>query len=667
MSGITFGVWDGKLLDGSAESGLAGLEGLTEFSPGVPVRAIMGWAGFLVFDDQVDLVDMARAYLELVQAESCGKCVPCRMGTRVAADALGRIADGRGTEDDLDMLRGLGDLIKAGSMCELGHTSMNAVLAMLDHFEDDFRRAITEGKRRPRQQYHKMVSTPCIEACPERLDIPRYIENIRSGRYTDSLSVIREKNPLASVCGRVCVRFCEIACRRGKLDDPIDIMHLKRFVADVEMDAAVKKLDYAVDIAPDAPRVAIVGAGPAGMTAAYHLLLKGYQVDVFEAMGEAGGMAAVGIPDYRLPRAVLRIELDVIAGMGARVHYNSVLGRDFTIRQLKEQGFQAVFLAIGAQRGSKLRVEGEDDMPEGYELGIDFLRAVNSDESVTVGHKVVVVGGGNVAMDCARSALRLGDGEVHLVYRRDREAMPADPLEVDDCEDEGVHYHFLCNPTRLLMEEGRVAGVECLRMELGELDASGRRRPVPIEGSEFVLPCDMIIPAIGQQVDATCLDADTAIRLTRWRTIQVDEDTLLTDEDGVFAGGDCSAGPATLIEAMAAGFRVSHSIDQYIREGRVSLTEEERMSRVFRGLSALGADVVDRHGRSERREAPMRSVSERITDFEEVGAGLSPEDALLEADRCLRCYRILLVATDEEPTPVGAPTETPATTSAGLH
>jgi formate dehydrogenase beta subunit len=620
-----------------------------EYEPGNPVRAIMDWDGFILAGEpgSVDLVDMARAYMEVVQGESCGKCVPCRMGTRVAADILTRIADGKGEVPDIATLRDVGNLVRAGSMCELGHTSMNAVLAMLDCHEDQFRAAIKDGKRHPRGSYHVKVTAPCVEACPERLDIPRYIENIKAGRYTESLSIIHEKNPLASVCGRVCVRFCEFACRRGKLDDPISIKHLKRFVSDVEMDAAVKKHAPKVIIAPDAKRVAIVGAGPAGVTAAYHLLRKGYAVDIFEALDEPGGMAAVGIPDYRLPREVLRNEVALIEEMGAQIHYNRTMGVDFTVDSLKADGFDVVFLAIGAQKSAPMRVEGEEQAPEGYYPGIEFLRRVNRSEPIEAGKIAVVVGGGNVAMDCARCAVRLGVPEVHLVYRRTRAEMPADTVEVHDAEEEGVMYHFLANPTRLVIEDGKVTGVECVRMELGEPDASGRRSPAPLPGSEFVIPCDMVIPAIGQKVDSRLLGHDGSPNASKWGTVSANAETLVTDIPGVFAGGDCVSGPATLIEAMAAGFRVSHSIDQYVREGRVSLTEDERMSRVYRALSAMETDDdVDRLGGEHRIDQPMRPVRERIGDFEEVEGALSPEDALLEADRCLRCYRIFLVATE---------------------
>ena len=397
MSNIVVGVWNNQVVDhrhnGHDEGPFVNIEQILEFEPGNRIQAILGWNGFCLFDEEVDIVDMARAYMDVVQEESCGRCIPCRMGTRVAADILTRIGEGKGREDDLDTLRRIGIMVRAGSKCELGHTSMNAVLALLDQFENEFRKAIVEGKHRPRQTYHAKVTAPCIEACPERLDIPRYIEFIKSARYTESLSVIHERNPLSSVCGRVCVRFCEFACRRAKLDDPVSIKHLKRFVSDVEMEAAVKRYDPIVNIKPGAPKVAIIGAGPAGMTAAYHLLLLGYPVEIFEALNEPGGMAAMGIPDYRLPRAVLGAEFETLQKMGVKIHYDRALGRDFTLEGLKQQGFRAIFVAIGAQKGSNIGIQGEEQNPKGYFPGIEFLRYVNLNVPIETGKVAVVVGG----------------------------------------------------------------------------------------------------------------------------------------------------------------------------------------------------------------------------------------------------------------------------------
>lgn len=622
-------------------------ESLQEFEPGNPILAVMGWDGVIILDERVDVVDMARAYVEKAQQESCGRCVPCSMGTRVVADALIRIADGRGVPEDLENIRRLAGFIQAGSKCELGRSSMVALLDLLDQYEAEFRRAIAEGKPRPRGNYHAKVTAPCVETCPERIDIPRYIELIRSARYGQSLSVIREKNPLAAVCGRVCVRFCESACRRGLLDDPLSIKNLKRFVADVEMDRAVKPKPEPVPAA-NGHRIAIIGAGPSGLTAAYRLAKQGYAVEIFESLDEPGGAAAVGIPDYRLPRAILRSEVEAIQKLGAQIHYGQRLGRDFTLQDLRDRGFAAIYVAIGAQDGRGLGVPGEVPGMVGYTPGLDFLRTISETGSFPVGERAVIVGGGNVAIDCARSALRLGVKEVTLVYRRGREEMPADKVEVRDAEAEGVRFELLCNPVRVLARDGRVVGVECVRMALGEPDASGRRSPVPVEGSEFVIETDMVIPAIGQGVDLTVLDEGIGLQSTRRGTVKADPHTLVTDAEGVFAGGDCVSGPATLIEAMAAGLRAASSIDQYLRDGQIVLSEDERLSAVVRQIGAFRKDEkVDRPGGRRRVHPPERPIDERVDDFDEVEAGITAAEALQEADRCLRCYRIILVATEK--------------------
>jgi formate dehydrogenase beta subunit len=357
-------------------------------------------------------------------------------------------------------------------------------------------------------------------------------------------------------------------------------------------------------------------------------------------------MAAVGIPDYRLPRDVLRAEVALVERMGAEIVYGHAIGVDMSLDDLLARGYGAVFLAIGAQLGHRLGIAGESPAPRGYYLGIDYLRRLNSGEPLGIGHRVVVVGGGNVAMDCARSARRSG-AEVHIVYRRVREAMPADPDEVRDAEEEGVQLHFLCNPISVRAAEGAVTGVECLRMRLGEPDASGRRRPVPIEGSGFDIACDTLLPAIGQSVDLSWLAVGEGLGLSRQRTLAVDPDTLATNLPGVYAGGDCVTGPASIIEAMAAGTRASESIDQYLRTGRPVVTDQQRRARVARALSAGDEPPVDRLGAGAARVAmATRPAAERSSDFEPVELGFTPEEALREAQRCLRCYRLVLLATE---------------------
>ena len=607
------------------------------------MTCLAGWKGFFLLGPGADPVDMARAYACKIQETSCGKCLPCRTGTRIIADLLTNICGGYGSEQDLHAIERMIEVVRAGSMCEVGHQSIVTVRELISEFRDRFLDAVVNPVRRPRGKYDFKVTAPCIEACPVHLDVPRYIEFISSGRYAQALAVIREHNPLPAVCGRVCVRFCEQACRRGMLDNPVDIKHLKQFVSDVELDAAVRPGTVPCDSSPQAGRVAIVGSGPAGIMAAYILLQRGHGVTLFEAMAEPGGMAALGIPDYRLPRTILREEIRVIENMGADIRYSTALGRDVGLQELHET-FDAVFLGIGTQNGRPMGIPGEEEDPPGYMLGVEFLRLINLGQSPRRGSKALVVGGGNVAMDCSRSALRLGFNEVHLVYRRDRPAMPADKVEIHEAEEEGVNYHFQVNPVRIICDHQGVTGVECVRMQPGQPDANGRRRPEPVPGSEFVIPCDMVIPAIGQSMDMSWMEDGLALEMTRWKTIQVDPLTMATNVPGIFAGGDCTSGPATLVEALAAGERAGRAMDQYLRGVPHAMEGDEQLSFFYNLLARLDRDVIDRPARGfDRMKMRERSVQERIRDFDQVEEAIAPEDALLEADRCLRCYRIVMI------------------------
>ena len=656
MNNVCVGSWDGtrysgdtlELLSEDTQKIVHGLCDMAWAQTRTRISSLVGWKGFFMFDDQADPVDMARAYAQKMQETSCGKCLPCRMGTRIIADLLTKMCDGHGLVQDLHTVARMIDVVRAGSMCELGHQSMNALGALMQEFGAEFEKSVLSGVRRPRGNYVFKVTAPCIEACPVHLDVPRYIEFIRSGRYVQALSVIREHNPLPAVCGRVCVRFCEMACRRGMLDTPVDIKHLKQFVSDVELDAAVQTFAPRCNIAPDAPVVAIVGSGPAGIMAAYTLLQRGCRVVIYEALEEPGGMAALGIPDYRLPRHVLTSEIEVVLNMGAEIRYATALGRDISLTGLRKE-YAAVFLSIGTQVGRMMGVPGEEEHPDGYMLGVEFLRWINLGKPRSRGKRALVVGGGNVAMDCSRSALRLGFDEVHLVYRRDRHAMPADKVEISEAEAEGVRYHFLVNPVRILSDEHGVTGVECVRMQLGDPDEKGRRRPEPVPGSEHVIPCDMVIPAIGQAMDQSWIHGDMVLELTPWKTIKTNPVTMETSVPGVFSGGDCVSGPATLVEALAAGERAARSIDQYVHGLPYALEKDEQLSYCYNALARLDRDVIDRPARGfDRMKMRERPVVERIQDFEQVEKAINPEDALLEANRCLRCYRIVMIGQNTE-------------------
>ncbi|MBN1136339.1 MAG: FAD-dependent oxidoreductase, partial [Anaerolineae bacterium] len=474
---------------------------------------------------------------------------------------------------------------------------------------------------------------PCKDACPAHIDVQGYIALIGQGKFAESLALIRQTIPFPGVIGRVCNHPCETACNRGQYDQPISICALKRFVADWELGQGaegqgVLNSEHVPD--PKSEQVAIIGAGPAGLTAAHDLALKGYRVTIFEALPVAGGMLAVGIPDYRLPRSVLDREIALIQALGVDIRLNTPIGSEGnpSLDDLRRD-YAAIFVGVGAHQELQLRIEGEN--LAGVMPGVIFLRDSNLGHPSKVGKRVAVVGGGNVAIDAARSALRLGAESVTIVYRRSRAEMPASAWEVEDAEEEGIQIQFLANPIRVVGQGGQVTGLECVRMELGEPDASGRRRPVPIPGSEFVLDVDMVIPAIGQAPELGFMGRDGALGVTRRGTLDADPATLATALPGVFAGGDAVSGPATAIEAIAAGKRAAESIHRYL--------QGEELARPEPGLPVVPLDQVDlRRARKKARAVmPKLPPGQRVSNFSEVELGLSEEQAVAEALRCLNC------------------------------
>ena len=423
-----------------------------------------------------------------------------------------------------------------------------------------------QGPRALGGRYNIEKETPaCQEKCPVHIDIRRYVALIAGGDYEEAVKVIRERNPLPAVCGRVCNHPCETACNRGRQDEPIAIDALKRFASAFE--TALRK---AGKIAPPRPRekdkgvkVAVVGAGPAGLTVAHDLALEGYGPTVFEAAPVPGGMLWLCIPEYRLPRDIIMNDVEYIQDLGVEIKYNSPVSKDLTIDDLLKQGFKAVFVGVGAQKGLKLKVPGEDDYA-GFLDCIEFLNKVNLGDKTKPGSKVVVIGGGNSAIDSARTALRLGCEEVTILYRRSRREMPANPWEVDEAEREGVKIHYLAAPVKITGAGGKVKGMVCTKMKLGKLDASGRRSPIPVEGSEFEVEADLVIPAISQEPDLSFLKEGHGLEISKWNSFVVNEKTMATNRPGIFAGGDDVTGPATVIEAIRAGHIAAESMKAYL-------------------------------------------------------------------------------------------------------
>jgi len=476
----------------------------------------------------------------------------------------------------------------------------------------------------------KKDTAPCTITCPAGINVQGYVQLIKQGKYKEAVQLIMERLPLPGVLGRVCPHPCEFQCRRAEMDEAIAIRDLKRFAAD-QVDLEELPLP---EIEEKQERVAVVGSGPAGLTVAYDLRLKGYQVTIFEALPVLGGMLRVGIPDYRLPPEILDREIQNILRLGIETQTDKRLGFDFTLDDLREQGYKAIFLGIGAHRSLKLGISGEEDFEDVLDA-VDFLREVNLGDRQKPGSRVVVVGGGNVAIDAARGALRLDCEQVDIVYRRSREEMPAYPEEIEGALSEGVKIHYLTAPMRILGENGRVTGFECIRTELGPPDESGRRRPVPVEGSEFIIDCDAVIPAIGQQPEVDWTVDHTDLEITRRNTLVVSPNTMQTAIPDVFGAGDAVSGPATVIEAVAAGHKAAEAMHRYINGEDLDLFAEELVAKEPPGQDwqEIPEDAVP----ESRAHLAHRDPQESASSFDEVALGFSEDEAQREASRCINC------------------------------
>ncbi len=478
----------------------------------------------------------------------------------------------------------------------------------------------------------KQGTPPCRATCPLHVNAQGYIALVSAGKYREAFELIREKNPFLGITGRICTRPCEAACRRGDLDDPVAIDHLKRFVYDKEGNKKVQPPEKA---SSTNKKVAIIGAGPAGLLSAYDLALKGHELTVFESLPVAGGMLAVGIPSYRLPRNILRTEIDAVKNLGVKIKTNVCVGKNVTFSELRDN-FDAIFIAVGTHIARTLGTPGEE--LENVVSATDFLKRYNLNSDVKVGRRVAVIGGGDAAVDAARTSLRLAQqkygehAEVSIIYRRSIEEMPAQKSEIEEAQREGVHFIFLSNPIRILGKNGKVVGLECQRMKLGTADASGRRRPIPIPGSEFTIDVETVLPAIGQKPDLSFLAGDERLNVSERGTIKVDPVTLETKISGVFAGGDAVTGPRTYIEAMAAGRKAAISIDRYLRGENLRLNREgEGASDDYVEVDIKGLETVPR---VEMNTLPLHN---RKGSFDEVELGFSEQDAVFEAGRCLNC------------------------------
>ena len=598
----------------------------------VKAGSIMGSGGMIVMDEDTCMVDVAKYFMHFLKDESCGKCFTCRKGTQRMYEILDDITTGKATMEDLDLLEELAHVVADTTMCGLGQSAPNPVLSTLRYFREEYERHINE-KRCDALVCKELVGAPCQSACPLGTEAWRYVAHIGRREYEEAYRVIREPNPFPSVCARVCHHPCEVKCRAGATGgDPVAIRALKRFITD-RIEPSTYKPPKEEWSDGTAPRVAVIGSGPAGLTAAHYLSLKGCKVTVFEAEKEPGGMLTCAIPSYRLPRELIEKEIDALLDENITLKCGKALGRDFDVDELFDEGYGAVLLAIGAHKSKPLRLENED--VEGVYPSIEFLKAFNLEEQQLAKGNVGVIGGGNSAIDAARMALRLKEVEsVTILYRRTRDEMPAFAEEIEAADQEGIRIETLVSPVRIVSKNGTLAGLECIRNELGDADESGRRRPVPIEGTEHVIDLDTLIVAIGEDsgIDAVTPARSSRLEITPWNTVQVNPTTMQTSRAGVFAAGDVVRGPNTVVEAIADGKRAATIIERFLKKEPLLQPITPRLPRVYvepiQDEAALSA---------ARAETPRAPAEWRRRNFAEVEVTLSPGEARREALRCLRC------------------------------
>ena len=585
--------------------------------------SIMGSGGMVVVDEDTCMVDTARYFVDFTKEESCGKCTPCREGLKHLQDILTNICEGKGTLNDLAVMEELANLIKKASLCGLGQSAPNPVLTTLRYFRSEYESHIKQ-LRCPAGACANLFLAPCENACPIHMNIPGYLTLVKEDKLKEAFELILQDNPLPASTGRVCHHPCQSRCRRSEVDATVSTREVHRFVADymAEHDDVMRTVRPRKLKKTD-KKIAVVGAGPAGLTAAYYLARLGHSVVVYDAYPEAGGMMAWGIPDFRLPREVLDREVKLIKKLGVQFEFNTVIGRDKSLKSLKKEN-DAVFLAVGAHKETPLRVTGEG--LEGVLSGIAFLRDINLGKNVDVGNRTVVIGGGNVALDAARVAKRQG-ADVTILYRREKSDMPADEEEISQTEEEGIPIMTLVAPARIHAAKGRVKSITVTKCRPGDFDMSGRRRPEMLDET-ITIECDSVISAIGQMPDSAFI-AKLGIQVTKNGTVAVDPFTLETNIPGIYAGGDLVTGPDTVSGSMGQGKLFAQVID-----GR--LMPEERTHKLLKSFGYSSDVSVEPQG-GDRNPMPMISPGKRRGNFNEVTGRYSLEVAKVEVTRCLRC------------------------------
>jgi len=668
MSHVVFSTWRDEFIDNRGKPREEWIEStfkLPETYHGdTRSKAFIGWDGVAIFEEDIDAVVLATRYAAQYQeySEACGRCAPGRWGGRILYDLLDKIARGEGSHDDVTHLKEISETMMVTSKCEIGKTVPKPILDLMTYYKEQFDTCIDQ--QIPSKHYKEeidyiaKVTAPCTDMCPANVDIPAYIEGVRDMIFTESLEATRQTMPLAHTCGRVCPHPCEDACRRMNLDEPISIMELKRVGADYETDHALP-WHHPFPVQPprnDGKKVAIIGAGPAGLTAAYYLGVQGIHVDIFEELPVNGGEVAVGVPQYRMPVEKYNKDIEFVLELpSVTIHNNHRVDAE-RLKKIDAE-YDATLLAFGTRLSKKIRCENEDPSYEGYWGAIDMLDQVNLWHKYGIGEPaskklknstLVCVGGGFTSMDVVRCAIREGAKKVIMLYRRDEKTIIRNTTyeEYHEAVEEGVEFIFHSAIERIVDENGKIRKLIVNRYELVPDPDGGRPQLVKIEGEDFEIECDWLVPAVSQAADLSLLPEEWNIELTSWNTILTNGRDYMSSRPGLFAAGDCEYGPMTIVNAVGQARRAASVISRYIYTGEVTLTDDEIMEDHLAKLKVYDKNekITGWMPGLPRAVSEKLSVEERKDNNKEVNLGFTGDEAIAEAERCMRCYYISMVA-----------------------
>ncbi len=667
MSAVLFSTWKDEFIDNRNKSSKEWSESAFKLPENYTAdresKAFIGWDGVAIFQEDVDAVRLATEYAAQYQvySEACGRCAPGRWGGRILYDLLDKIARGEGSQSDIEHLKEVSETMMLTSKCEIGRTVPKPILDLIEHYKEQFDRVIDQ--QIPSEHYHKeinyiaKVTAPCTDVCPAHVDIPAYIEGVRDMNFSDSLAATRQTMPLAHTCGRVCPHPCEDACRRTNLDEPISIMELKRLGADYETDHG---LDWLHPHAPkplrnDGKKVAIIGAGPAGLTAAYYLALEGIKVDIFEELPVNGGEVAVGVPEYRMPIDKYNQDIDLVLNMEAVSITNNFRVDAERLKEIDAE-YDATMLGFGARLSKKVRAENENPKMGGYWSAIEMLDKVNLWHKYQIGSPasneikgktIVCVGGGFTSMDVVRCSIREGAKKVIMLYRRDEKTIIRNTTyeEYHEAVEEGVEFIFHSAIEEIYDDGKNIHELKVNRFELVPDPGGGRAQLLKIEGADFNIECDYLIPAVSQAADLQLIPKEWDIALTSWSTLLTNGRDYMTNRPGLFAAGDCEYGPMTIVNAVGQAKRAASVMSRYIYDGKISLTDDEIMEDHLNKLKVYDKKekITGWMPGIPRIESEKLEVDERKDNNLEVNLGFTGEEAIAEAERCMRCYYISMV------------------------